>query len=116
MNIKNTVKKIRNLFPSALPVGVTEFEAWASDIVTTYNFPDNDSLRFTLASMILALGPTRAYRSKFYFYLSVRSSMAKQIASHMMYDLKEKQKAAAAAAAQVTAEATAPVESATSGQ
>lgn len=84
---------IRAFFPSALPIGVTEGNAWLDSIVNLYNLPDNDSTRFALSSMIGHMNPTAAFKSKFYFALLAWKSMANQIAYAKMHELKEKQQA-----------------------
>ncbi len=104
-NVLNTIKKlakqVRGLFPSALPTGLTAFNAWADDISDTYFMPtsDKDSIRFSLASIVMHLGPTAAYRSKFYFALVLRAGAAKQVAGAAFYEIKNKQQEAAKAAA-----------------
>jgi hypothetical protein len=91
------LKKMRNFLPSPVPLGIAEFEAWASDIISTYDFPNNDSVRFALATMILHSGPTAAFVSKRYFSLMVKAGAAKQIASQVFQDIKIKQQAEATA-------------------
>lgn len=96
--LKLLFKKFLYLFPSPLPIGVDEFETWAKDILDTYQWPDNDSFRFALSTMIVNQGPVRAYRSKFYFNLVCHAAASKQIAGHFFQELKLKQQAAARAA------------------
>jgi len=97
------LKKARNFLPSAVPLGVAEFETWASDIISTYDFPNNDSVRFALATMILHSGPTAALVSKRYFALMVKAGAAKQVASQVFQDIKIKQQAEATAQAAAVA-------------
>lgn len=113
--VKNILNKVIFLLPSRLPSGMKEFESWASSIIQTYNFPDNDSTRFALATMILHLEsvakielnllivkiliPTSAFKSKQYFAQTVLKSMSNQVAAGVMQDLKEKQKREAEEAA-----------------
>ncbi len=117
MNIKDTVKKLiasaskaaqrlLAFIPTPLPIGVAAHEKWVASILSMYSFPDNDSTRFAVATMILNLGPTAGYLPKRYFGLAIRAGAAKQIASHFYVTLKEKQKAEEAAAKK-QAEATA---------
>lgn len=90
--IKQYCSFIRGFFPEALPTGVTAFNAWADSFAVAYpDVPNNDSLRWTLAFMIMHLGSTTAYKAKVYFYLSVKKSMANQIASSVVQELKQKQ-------------------------
>jgi hypothetical protein len=91
--VKILAKRARGLFPSALPQGMSEFEAWSEDILQTYGFPSNDSFKFALATMIMHGGPTQAYKSKHYFMLMLRAAAAKQIAGAVFVAAKEKQKA-----------------------
>lgn len=99
-SVSKLLKLIRALFPSRLPVGVTEFNAWADDIMAMAKSPNNDSVRFALAAMIVNSGDTEAYISKMFFVLQLRKSMSKQIASFIMYDAKQKQQDEARKAAE----------------
>ncbi len=89
-------RQFLGLFPSALPQGIQGFKEWSDSIVSTYNVPDNDSTRFALATMVLHLGPTVAFKPKFYFALSLYKSAANQVVFAVMEDLKAKQKASVA--------------------
>lgn len=103
--LKTIFKKLLFLFPSPLPVGLTDFDTWSKSILDTYGWPVNDSFKFALASMIINQGPAVKWRSKSYFSKVVHSAAAKQVAGDVFYHLKMKQKAEALAAQ--TAEATA---------
>jgi len=92
-SIRNLALKLRALFPSAMPIGLAEHKAWADSIISLYDFPDNDSVRFALATMVLHLGPTAAYRSKFYFSIMLKAGAAKQVASAVFQEIKIKQQA-----------------------
>lgn len=97
MNIVNTLKnllqRVRAFFPSALPQGRTEFDTWANSIVAIYAMPDNDSVRFALATMILHLPSTKSRVSKEFFGRSLQKSCSNQVAAALMQELKEKQQA-----------------------
>lgn len=95
--LKRLVNQVLGLFPSKLPVGVTEFNTWADSIIDTYPMPtsNRESLRFTLATIIMHQGSQDAYRSKFYFYLTINAAASKQIAGEIFYQIKEEQKRAA---------------------
>lgn len=116
MTIKELHSKIKKLalrlyafVPTRLPIGLTEFNEWASSVLSLYDFPDNDSTRWALASMVIHLGPTDAYKPKRYFGLSIRAGAAKQVAGTVFQELKLKDQAARAKAEQdkKSAEATA---------
>ena len=89
--IRKYFRLICNFFPSRVPQGVEEHTAWATSIIEDYGFPENDSVRFALATMVMHLGPTAAYRSKFYFALLVKAGAAKQVASQVFHDIKARQ-------------------------
>lgn len=94
--IKRLARQVRGLFPSRLPQGMDEFSAWADSIQNTYTLPtvDTDSIRFVLASIILRLGPTAAYASKFYFALSLKAAGTKQVAGAQFQEIKLRQQEA----------------------
>lgn len=102
--MSNVLKKLNKFFklilftiPTPLPIGMAEFDSWSADIISTYNLPNNDSIRFAIATMILHSPEKKAFISKFSFFLKVRKGMANQIAGGIMQELKEKQAAAAKA-------------------
>lgn len=104
------VKIVGACLPTRLPVGMTEFNAWSQDIIDTFEvggIADNDSLKWALAGIIMALGPTKAYVPKLYFFLVLVKSASNQIASGFMYELKQKQAAEQLVEKQKSAEATA---------
>ena len=86
---------------------MTEFETWANSIIDAYGMPNNDSVRFALASMIPYVPtdskfeinllivkiniPMAAYKSKRFFGQSLLKSASNQIAAGVMQDLKQKQ-------------------------
>lgn len=116
--LKKLSKKLLGLLPSRLPVGMAEFEVWAKDISETYQMPTQhfDSIKFSLASILLGVSHKKAYQDvfvpKYYFALKLHSGAAKQIASGVLWQLKEEQKrkeAEAKAAAELAkTEATVP--------
>jgi hypothetical protein len=83
--------KLRNYFPSAVPQGMQEFEDWSSSIIKIYGFPDNDSVRFALATMIMHSGPSAAYVSKRHYAIMIKAGAAKQVASQAFTEIKQRQ-------------------------
>lgn len=90
------IRRFLALFPSKLPIGMTEFYRWADDVIDLSGLPHNDSTVFSLATMILHLKATEAYKSKQYFILTIKKGAANQIAAGVMQELKDKQLAKAA--------------------
>ena len=105
--LKRIIKQIAGLFPTALPVGVSEFHAWAEDISKTYDLPTSnlETVKFTLATMIMHLGPQAAYKTKIFFVLSLRAGAAKQIAHACFVEIKTKQQEESEATAKALAAA-----------
>lgn len=91
--------------PSSLPIGMTEFDVWAKSVLALTNLPDNDSTRFTLASIIPHQDKGSFLTPKIKFAHLMQKAAANQIAFGVMEELKAKQLAAVQAAQQ--AEATA---------
>lgn len=114
--VKKAFRQIKGLFPSALPQGRTQFDAWVSDIVNTYDLPtqDSDSISYTFATMIMHLGPQGARKAKYYFVLSMRAAAAKQLAGSIFQEIKIRQQQLADQ--RKAAEATAPQVANGSGQ
>jgi hypothetical protein len=112
-------KRLINHWPTKLPQGFPQFEEWATDILSAYNMPDNDSTRFALAVCILHLPSTAAFKPKAFFGHTLIKGAASQVAGAMMQDLKNKQKAeqeaaqAAVLAAQVASTLTSIAEATT---
>lgn len=101
-------RQLQGIFPSPIPTGMTEFNAWVDSLIAIYTLPtaDRDSIVFAVASMIMHLGPTTAYKPKLYFVLALRSGAAKQIAHGAFSEIKMRQQAALAQKpAEVTATA-----------
>ncbi len=117
MKLKNLYNKLLFRFPTKLPIGATEFEKFYKSIVQTYDFPDNDSVRFALATMILHAREDMAYTPKFWFVKRLIKGAANQVASQVFTDMKIKQKAAEDAAKQAALEVLTPstTETPTSG-
>jgi hypothetical protein len=91
--VKRLGRQLKGLFPSRVPTGMHEFDVWANDIVSTYAMPTEsyNSLKFTLATIIMHLGPSDAYKSKFWFALMINAAAAKQIAGAKFQEVKQEQ-------------------------
>lgn len=104
--LKRLYNQVRGFFPSQLPQGMEAFEAWVDSIFNTYELPtmDKDSVKFGLSAAIMHLGPTTAYKSKWYFVLIIKAGAAKQIAGAKFHEVKLEQQRKAMEAAQAAAE------------
>ncbi len=91
--MKKLLTKFWFLFPSRLPIGMTQWKKWSKDIISTYPLPQNESSEFALATMILHSPASKFYRSKWSFARDAMKSMSNQIASQVMLEIKEKRAA-----------------------
>lgn len=91
LKLKRLLKLAKSLIPTSLPKGVTEFHAWADDIIDLSGAPNNDSVKFALATNILHASPTSAIKAKFHYILLIKKAMANQVASHVINEAKAKQ-------------------------
>lgn len=100
--IKRLAKQIRGLLPSELPNGLAAFNAWAEDIADTYTLPtsDLDSVKFTLATIIMHLDQNASHRPKYYFVKILKASASKQVAHAAFSAIKEAQQAKVTAASE----------------
>lgn len=104
------INRLLSYIPTALPLGLTEFETWSESIIALLpkgmtNVPTDD-LKFVLASAIQHLGQNRSYVPKSYFVSLAHKAAASQVAGQVFYNIKQKQIEAAEKAKQ-DAEATA---------
>lgn len=53
------LKWVLSFFPTLLPVGVTAFGKWATDVIKLSGAPDNSSTRFALCVMLMHRGDKR---------------------------------------------------------
>lgn len=99
MMLKNTIRlvlnrltRLRNLLPSKIPTGLTEFKKWSQSIVDVYEFPNNPSLHFTIATILLHhVNPSQDTVAKARIASKVRRGMANQLAVEVMRELKAEQ-------------------------
>ncbi len=107
------LKRILSYLPTKLPVGLTQFDAFAESIIElSGNYADTDSMKFAIASMIIHLPAGKAAVPKAFFVNSLRKSAANQVASQVFQDIKAKQ--AEVEAKRKQAEETAKLETTTS--
>lgn len=104
--MKLQLKRFLSYFPSNLPVGITEFDAWADSIIElSGQFASIDSMKFALASMIIHADAKQSSVPKNNFVKALRKSAANQVASQVFQDIKTKQQAEATAATSEAAQA-----------
>lgn len=85
--------RIRALFPSQLPVGVSEFNNYCDKIIDACGFPNDPSYRHTIGTMIMQLSPTTDKKSTQYFIKSIRKAMANEIAYFVIMQIRDERAA-----------------------
>ena len=105
------IKQLKNLLnplsyiARRLPVGMTEFEAFAKRIIKQAGqFADEDSMKYALASQIIHSSHPRLPDQ--YFIRSLEKAAANQVASQVFQDIKNKQLEAQKKLAEQSVEAT----------
>lgn len=115
--MKRFVDFIFSFFPTALPVGMTEFNAWADSIVElTGPIADRDSLIWVASQEIMRLPPGHARVSKRQIVNTLRKFATNQLAAAKVNEIKAAQEAARQAAALKQVEDTAGHEAANGDQ
>jgi len=84
--------KITSYFPTQLPVGLKEFDAWASSIIDlSGRFADETSIRFVLASELMHSDAKKGSVPKHYFVSRCRKLAANQTAGYILQEIKAAQ-------------------------
>ncbi len=79
--------------PRALPMSVPEFEEWSNRIISgalVKALPE--SQKFTLASLLMHLGPTESHKPDAFFIHSLRKLAVNQVAHAMMENIRNEAK------------------------
>jgi hypothetical protein len=73
-----------------LPVGVEAFHSWASEIIDMAGLPNNDSMKFALATIILEMDKSKGRVSKQEMATYLVKAAANQVAAFVFQDIKAK--------------------------
>lgn len=78
----------------ALPMGRTEFKQWASRIIAIAQIPGAtpESQEFTLANLLLHLGPTEDHKEDNFFVHSLRKFAVNQVADTIRVEIRDRVK------------------------
>lgn len=79
-------------FPTPLPNSVKTHEDWSGSILKIGGYPDNDSFRNTVATMLLHLNTDTHFKSKQYFIRSIRRAIVNEVAWGVTAMIKGKMK------------------------
>lgn len=101
--MKKYIKYVLSYVPTKLPVGMTEYKAWLSDIVELCGpIADEASLKWVISNEVMRLSPGRDTVSKHTFVKLLRKYAANQLAAVTVQELKQEQDAARIAEQQKT--------------
>lgn len=104
--VKWPILTILSFLPTKLPVGITEFNAWATSILDlSGRYAHEDDMRFAIATMVIHADTRHGALPKRYFVTRLRKAAANQVASQIFQDIKLKQQLAAEEAAKAAATA-----------
>lgn len=93
--MKRFLLRVKSYFPTALPVGMTAFDKWASDIILLAGpLADDDSIKFVLSNEICHSGPDNFKIPMHWFVTRLKKAAAKQVAAQAFQDVKIRQKEA----------------------
>jgi hypothetical protein len=94
-SILNRIKLKKELhLKRPLPVSMTEFDEWADRIISAARMTaTHESMKFSLATMITALGDTEAAKEDVFFIQKLHKSAANQIAVAKMEEIRAQVKA-----------------------
>lgn len=77
-----------------LPMGREEFEVWSNRIITGAMIQATpESQKFTLANLLLHLGPTESHKEDNFFIHSLRKFAVNQVADAMRIEIRDAAKA-----------------------
>jgi hypothetical protein len=96
--VVSLINLIASYFPTALPVGLAEFNQWANSILAMSKAPNNDTTQGALAVMVLHLDATTDRKPKRYFVSAINKGAASEVAAAVFQGIKAKQQAAMKAA------------------
>lgn len=96
--------------PRPLPMGRKEFEEWSDRIISGALLPGGaedaliflESQKFSLANMLMHLGPTESHKPDAFFIHSLRKFAVNQVADTIRKELHEAAKARTAATQEVS--------------
>lgn len=97
--MRQQLKVLLSYFPTKIPVGLTDFNAWLDSIVElTGPIADADSIRWVVANEIMRLSPGRDRVAKQTLVRILRKFAANQLAAHTVNEIKQRQEDAKKAA------------------
>ncbi len=99
-NLKSTPKEVildQMSEPRALPMGRKEFDEWSDRIISGALIPGGaddlqafiDAQKFSLANMLMHLGPTESHKPDAFFIHSLRKFAVNQVADAVRKELHE---------------------------
>lgn len=92
MKIRKNFLRLKSFFPSPLPQGLSEFNKYVNTLIEAYSPPMSDrDVKFVVATLMMRLEPTDAYKPMRYFALALHKAAASQVSVHVMEQIKQEQ-------------------------
>lgn len=95
--MKLLLKRFLSYFPSNLPVGLTEYEAWVDSVIElSGSYATRESMSQALANMIMHASPLKGTDTprnripKNWFVKGLRKGAANQVAAYVFYEIQKK--------------------------
>lgn len=92
-----SLKRLLSHYPTNLPVGLTEFNAWAASIIELAGpYADSESMLQAIANLLMHASPidkaqtARSRIPKAWFVKGLRKGAANQVAAHVFYEIQKK--------------------------
>lgn len=86
--MKKLLLKLLSFFPSKLPLGMSDFKAWADEVVELAELPINDTMHWTLANMLIESDKLSDAKPKRFYVKRLRKAAVNQVAAFVMHDLQ----------------------------
>jgi hypothetical protein len=86
---KKVLKLLLSFLPSRLPRTSVEFGSWAKEVLEMAEFPDNNSTRHALASMLQMTPDKTVFLPKWHFVRTLQRAQISQMAFYVIQDLKK---------------------------
>lgn len=86
------IRKVLGVFPTRVPVKRAAFEAWVQSTLELYSIQDTPVYRNAIYGLIMHMGNTQNYKSKYMFARALRRAQLQETTYGAIQDLRAKEK------------------------
>lgn len=86
--LKKLTRFLKSFLPRRLPIGMTSFNAWVTDIILLTGLPNNESTRKVAAMFIFQVPPSQVYLPLRTVAKQLLKAAANQVAAQVVEDRK----------------------------